>query len=269
MNARSWAWGAPAMLILVLVGCAATSRSAGAVRPHAAAMAPAPQQAAPQGQPAAPPAAQTAPAPAKNAVKPGIAAVALASAHVIYTGGVTMLEQTDKVPALIDAIIDLAEGQGGRLQGRRDDGVTIRVPSAVFRETMSKIDRLGVVTQRSVTAEDVSEEVHDAEVRLANLQATRKRLQELFAKANDIPTTLTIERELERVSQEIDRIEGRLRFLQARAALSTIDVKIAAKPTPVVAAAGDPTPARPLPHGIKLPISWLDQLDAAHLSTFE
>ena len=267
MNARSWAWGAPAMLILVLVGCAARSRSAGAARPHDAAMAPAPQQVAPERAPQ--PAAQTAPAPATNAVKTGIAAVALASAHVIYTGGVTMLEEPDKVPALIDAIIDLAEGQGGRLQGRRDDGVTIRVPSAVFRETMSKIDRLGVVTQRSVTAEDVSEEVHDAEVRLANLQATRKRLQELFAKANDIPTTLTIERELERVSQEIDRIEGRLRFLQARAALSTIDVKIAAKPKPVVAAAGDPTPAKPLPHGIKLPISWLDQLDAAHLSTFE
>ncbi|MBX3162584.1 MAG: DUF4349 domain-containing protein [Deltaproteobacteria bacterium] len=198
-------------------------------------------------------------------------AVALASAGVIYTGGVTMLEEAEKIPSLIDAVIELAEAQGGRVQARRDDGVAIRVPSAVFRETMSKLDRLGVVTQRSIAADDVAEEMHDAEVRLANLQATRKRLQELFAKANDIPATLTIEKELERVAQEIDRVEGRLRFLQARTALSTIDVRVAAKPKPVVAAAPATAaePMRPLPQGIVLPIAWLDDLDATHLTTFQ
>jgi hypothetical protein len=187
------------------------------------------------------------------------------SGLVIYTGGVSMLEDAERIPALIDRIIDLSEAMGGRLQARRDDGVTIRVPSGRFREAMTKLEGLGVVTHRSVTAEDVSEEFHDAEVRLSNLQATRKRLQEFLAKANDIPSTLAIERELERVSQEIDQLEGRMRFLEARATLSTIDVQIAAKPRAATVAA---TPAAPR-KGIALPIEWLERLDADHLSTLQ
>jgi hypothetical protein len=262
------------MLVLLILGCGAAP-SAAKVSQRVASAAPPPVAPAPTSSPggAAAPAAMpatTAAASSAGPAKTAIKAVSQVSAHVIYTGGVVMLEESEKIPALIDSLIDLAEAQGGRLQARRDDGVTIRVPSAVFRETMSKIDRLGAVTQRSVSAEDVSEEVHDAEVRLLNLQATRKRLQELFAKANDIPTTLTIERELERVSQEIDRVEGRLRFLQARAALSTIDIRVAAKPKPaVVVATPDAAPAPPPRRGIRLPITWLDQLDANHLSTFE
>jgi hypothetical protein len=276
MNATRWVRGASALLILLVLGCGGAKASHVAPRSygHSAAVAPAqppPVPASPGGAPATPQAAAATPTtgPAKAAVK-SLSTVAQASAHVIYTGGVTMLEESEKMPALIDAIIDLAEAQGGRIQSRRDDGVSIRVPSTVFRETMTKIDRLGVVTQRLVAAEDVSEEMHDAEVRLMNLQATRKRLQELFAKANDIPTTLTIERELERVSQEIDRVEGRLRFLQARASMSTIDVRIAAKPkAAIVAATPDPVPAPPPKrHGIRLPITWLDKVDAAHLSSF-
>jgi len=185
---------------------------------------------------------------------------------VIYTGGVAMIEEPDKFPALIDRIIDLSESMGGRLQTRRDDGVTIRVPSAHFREAMTKLDALGVVTHRTVSAEDVSEEFHDAGVQLANLQATRKRLQDFLAKANDIPSTLAVERELERVSADIDRLEGRIRYLEARASMSTIEVAIAAKPRSITAVA--PAPA-PRPHGIALPIKWLENLDADHLGTFE
>ena len=185
---------------------------------------------------------------------------------VIYTGAVSMIEEPEKFPALIDQIIDLSESMGGRLQARRDNGVTIRVPSLRFREAMTKLDALGIVTHRSVSAEDVSEEFHDAEVQLSNLQATRKRLQEFLTKANDIPTTLAVERELERVSSEIDRLEGRMRFLQARASPSTIDVTIAEKPRSITAVAPS-APARP--RGIALPIEWLEKLDAEHLATFE
>jgi hypothetical protein len=193
----------------------------------------------------------------------------VASAMVIYTGGVNMMEDQEKIPALIDKIVDLSESMGGRLHARRDDGVTIRVPSSRFRDTMTKIDALGAVTHRSVKAEDVSEEYHDAEVRLMNLKATRQRLQDFLAKANNITETLTVERELERIAVDIDRLQGRMTFLKERASLSTIDVQIAAKPKPAVAVVVQPPPPPPpiSPKGIELPIEWLEQLDANHLST--
>lgn len=261
MNARSWA---RVLIPLLVMGCAAKQSPGAAMAvpanssPPPAAVA-TPPPATPQVSTQATP---SPPAPAKTK------ATETAASAIIYTGDVAMVDEPVHIPALIDAIIDLAEQQGGRLQSRRDDGVAIRVPAARFRETMTKLDKLGTVTHRAVTAEDVSEEIHDAEVRLLNLQATRKRLQDFLAKANDIPSTLVVEKELERVALEIDRIEGRMRFLQARAQLSTIDVKIAAIVRPVVAAvAPPPPPPPPAPRtGIALPINWLDQLDAEHLS---
>lgn len=164
----------------------------------------------------------------------------------------------EAIPKTIDAIIDIAEATGGNLAARKDASVTIKVPSASFRDTMTKIDALGGVTSRSVKADDVSEEFHDLEVRLANLKATRARLQEFLAKAGDIPNMLTVERELERVAQEVDRIEGRLEFLRSRAAMSQISVALTAKPkvAPVVASG----PARAHPDHVDLPIPWVEKI---------
>ncbi len=92
---------------------------------------------------------------------------------IMYTGDVAMTVDDGKIPTTIDKIIDAAESVGGHLAGRRDVSVTIRVPSAHFRDALNKVSELGEITHQSVTAEDVSEEYHDAEVRLANMKATR------------------------------------------------------------------------------------------------
>lgn len=164
-----------------------------------------------------------------------------------------MTADEDALPKTIDQIIDIAEELGGNVAARKDTSVSIKVPSASFRAAMTKIDALGGVTNRSVKADDVSEEFHDLEVRLANLKATRARLSEFLAKAGDIPNMLTVERELERVAQEIDRIEGRLEFLRTRASMSVISVTLTpkVKEKPVVAV---PPPAAGTPD---LPIPWV------------
>src|SRR6185312_2596806 len=97
---------------------------------------------------------------------------------------------------------------------------------------------------------------HDLEVRLGNLRATRTRLQDFLGKASGIQDMPTVERELERVALEIDRIEGRLEFLRTRAAMSVISVQLTAKPkiAPIVVTPPPPPPARA---GIDLPIPWV------------
>ena len=108
---------------------------------------------------------------------------------------------------------------------------------------------MGTVTQRSVKADDVSEEFHDLEVQLTNLRATRTRLQELLGRTGGVADMLVVEKELERVSLEIDRIEGRLTFLRTRAAMSLVSVKVSAKPTTMVKPPGRPRP-------VELPQAW-------------
>ncbi|HEU4403910.1 MAG TPA: DUF4349 domain-containing protein [Polyangiaceae bacterium] len=178
---------------------------------------------------------------------------------IIYQGELRMMADEEAIPKTIDRIIDAAESVGGHLAGRKDQSVQVKVPSGGFRDALAKIEAIGGVVSRSVTADDVSEECHDLEVRLANLRATRQRLQEFLAKAGNVQDLLTVERELERVAQEIDRAEGRLEFLRARAAMSLISVHLGAKPkvAPVVVAT-KPTP--PAPRAANLPIPWVAQV---------
>jgi len=249
-------------LILLLAwpaaACGAPAREAKAVQ-----QAPTPPSPPPQPIAAAPVNATTPapsagpPAKAKNAGPTTRAPV------VIFQGDVKMLTEEEAIPKTIDRIVDLAEQAGGHISARKDLSVQVKVPSAHFRETLSKIDEIGGVTSRSVQADDVSEEFHDLEVRLANLRTTRARLQELMAKATNVNEMLVVERELERIAQEVDKIEGRLEFLRTRAAMSTIAVAFTPKPKPKPAApivAPAPTPPPSTPHRVAIPIPWMNEV---------
>lgn len=203
--------------------------------------------------------------PSEGANKAKTAAPENAPAHnlmIIYTGQMTLVTEHNAAAITIDQAIDIIEVLGGHLGSRTDTTVTLKVPSAKFREAMTKIGKLGDVTRQSVNAEDVSAEFNDLEVRLLNLKATRQRLQDFLAKANTITDTLTVERELERVAQEIDRIEGRMRFLRDRATFSQITVTMAPKPAPqpVVAPPVTPPPPPAKRQLLTMPAGWISNL---------
>ncbi len=163
------------------------------------------------------------------------------------------------LPKTIDTIIDTAESLGGYLAGRKDTSVQVRVPSSRFRESLQLLEKLGEITHRSVTADDVSEQYSDLEVRLANLKATQKRLHEFLSRSGTIPDMLTVGRELDRVSGEIEAIEGKMRFLRSRAAFSVVTVNLSVKPKAVAVVAGVDAPPPP-PREIALPIDWLPRV---------
>jgi hypothetical protein len=250
------------VFVLTSTGCAASMAAASPPEARAEA-APSP---APAGMPE--PAVKMAsvaarPVGAKTSATPGADKQVKAESPdvlVVYTGDVAMTVDDGKVASTIDRTIDVSDSLGGHLAGRRDQTVTVRVPSPRFHEALEKITALGEVTHQSVSAEDVSEEFHDAEVRLENLKATQKRLQEFLARSANMKDMLTLEHELERVSMEIDRIEGRMRFLRDHAAFSTLSVALAARPKtqPLVATPVKPPP--PAPRILPLHAGWLDEL---------
>lgn len=217
-------------------------------------------------KPAAPPSAQQKPGqktdgPSDQSQEKPVAPL------LIYTGNVGMeVPEPAAVPTTIDKVIDLAESFGGYLAARTDNSVVVRVPSRHFRDTMTALEKLGDVKRRSVNAEDVSEQYHDLEVRLANLKTVQKRLQDFLARAANVNEALQVEHELERVGQEIDRIEGRMRFLKARATFSTITVDLTAKPKQQVVVAQGPPPPPP-PRTADLPIDWLSRIGLETLLT--
>lgn len=171
--------------------------------------------------------------PAGSAVRPSEGASATISqppANVLLIYNAQIIAMVDHVPAGIDSVIEAATAVGGFLANRTDSTVTVRVPVARFREALGRVEAFSTVTSRNVQAEDVTEAFHDLEVRLSNLRAVQTRLQQFLARAANVSDALAVEHELERVGQQIDEIEGRMRFLSNRAAYSTITVSLQARP---------------------------------------
>ncbi len=122
------------------------------------------------------------------------------------------------------AVVTIAREMDGFLSQQSDTIVVIRVPARRFQEALGRIEALGDVLHRNIQATDVSEEFRDTQIRLRNLEQVRDRLAALLAQARTVEESLQIERELERLTTEIESMKGRLRFLEDRIAFSTITV---------------------------------------------
>ena len=164
---------------------------------------------------------------------------------LIYTARVTMaVYQVDQGLAAVEK---LARDNGGYLALKRDREITIRVPRNRFEPTLAAIDKIGDVLHRDVQAQDVTDEFVDTEIRIRNARAMQVRLKALLDKAN-VKEALEIEKELRRVTEELELLEGKLKLLKDKIAYSTITV------------AFEPRGSTIQTTRIKLPFPWLTRL---------
>jgi Domain of unknown function (DUF4349) len=127
--------------------------------------------------------------------------------------------------------------QSGRNQMRQAT-LELKVPSERFDELTEGLQPIGRLEFVNVSAEDVSEEFVDLAARAANGRKLEERLIELIrTRTGKLQDVLSVERELARVREEIERIEGRLRYLKTSAQLSTLSVSLH-EPMPIVATQG-------------------------------
>lgn len=106
-----------------------------------------------------------------------------------------------------------------------DGNVTVRIPSARFDEAMAEIGELGRVKSQSISSEDVTERFYDLKTRLEAKKVMRSRLQDYLSKAKDIKDMLQIERELNSVMADIERMEGSMRRLSSQVDYSSVSVR--------------------------------------------
>jgi hypothetical protein len=120
---------------------------------------------------------------------------------------------------------------GGRiahLEVRENDRAdyTLRVPANRLDALMDSVAVLGRVETRTVSATDVTEQVVDAEARLAALRASRDRLRQLLERASTVQDVITVERELARVQGELESLEGRLTALRGQVSMSELSARL-------------------------------------------
>lgn len=170
---------------------------------------------------------------------------------LIYKAEYTMaVFETTKA---IDLVQKMAVDLDGYLVQRSDEQITVRVPSETYRAALGKVSKLGDVLHRDETVKDVTDQFLDLTTRLRNHRAVRARFEQLLTQAKDVKEALAVERELARITGEIERIEGKLKYLRELIAFSTITVRFRAQPTETVDS------------NVKLPFPWLNRLGLSNL----
>src|SRR5947207_2088890 len=116
--------------------------------------------------------------------------------------------------------------------------LSVRVPAAQFNQVMDEIRAVGArVIQEKVTGQDVTEEFMDLEARIKNQKALELQFLEIMKRAGKVDDALSVQRQLAEVRTEIEKLEGRRRFLENQSSLSTINVTLQ-PPTQIVNATG-------------------------------
>lgn len=175
--------------------------------------------------------------------------------YLIYTARITMAVY--QVGPGLDLVERIGTDMGGYLSQKSDREITIRVPRARFDEALKKVEASGDVVHRDISARDVTDEFVDLDARLRNARAMRDRLQQLLAKAA-VKEALEIEKELGRITGDIESMEGKLKLLSDRISFATITVSFEARGASAV---------RDMP--LRLPFPWLSNLGLSRLLSLQ
>jgi hypothetical protein len=167
------------------------------------------------------------------------AAVQPGSEHLIVRNGYLTLVVSDTRKTR-DAIQELVTGMAGEgayvvssSEGNSGDAaqpaiqMALRVPAGRFKSTMDALAAMALrVEARSEAAQDVTAEYVDLAAQLEQLQAARQRLLEIMKEAKNTDDLLRAESLLTQRETEIASIQGRMKYLQQTAQLSSIQVTL-------------------------------------------
>ena len=132
-------------------------------------------------------------------------------------------------PAVAQGIaVTTAQEMQGFVTRNEISASIIRIPVGKFEEYLELITDLGTVDHYRVTGTDITDDYNDIVTRLESRRRLHDRYLGLLDQASSVQDMLDIERELERVLLEIERLEGQKASSEARVAYATVHLNIQA-----------------------------------------
>ncbi|HYQ14942.1 MAG TPA: DUF4349 domain-containing protein, partial [Polyangiaceae bacterium] len=112
--------------------------------------------------------------------------------------------------------------------------LSLRLPAERLDEALREIKKLGSGAEtEKIGSEDVTDEYIDVDARITNQRHLEQQLVTILAQVTNVDNALKVHQELTQVRTEIDRLEGRKRFLETESSLAKIALSIAPLP-PIV-----------------------------------
>jgi len=115
----------------------------------------------------------------------------------------------------------------GEDENKKSGRISIRIPANRFNEAFTKLRALAIkVPSESTNSQDVTEEYMDLQARLRNLEATEAQFLALLQKAQTVEEIVKVQRELSNIRGEIERVKGRIQYLDRTTDMSLINVNL-------------------------------------------
>lgn len=105
--------------------------------------------------------------------------------------------------------------------------IKIRIPQKQFQAFLHDAEsQAAEVLQRNITGQDVTEEYVDLDSRLKSKRVVEERLTTFMKSAVKTEDLLKISADLAVVQEEIEAIEGKMKFLENQTSLSTVNITL-------------------------------------------
>lgn len=149
---------------------------------------------------------------------------------IVYTATVEIVvEDFDAVEKDLQELIKQYEGYIAAsntqvaARDRREGTWTIRVPVKCFHAFLDDAKKLGELRSTGIDSQDRTEEYYDVQAALENKRKTLDRFKKLAEQHDaDLQHIREVEKDIERVQGEIDRLTGRIRLLDNLTSLTTV-----------------------------------------------
>jgi hypothetical protein len=171
---------------------------------------------------------------------------------VVYTGWFTV--DVYEIREAQKKLVALVDGMGGYMQETSGNMVVVRVPAEKFELIEPELKKLGRVddAQTRIQATDITARFVDTELRLKTKKKYLQTLTKMLEQDGTLKDKLEVQKEIARLVEEIESLEGQLRLMSQQVALATVTVTFR------LAHSG---PKRTF----RLPWDWLDALGIENL----
>jgi hypothetical protein len=142
-------------------------------------------------------------------------------------------DEFDKTRDDLQRLIDKHQGYEAMADVRSSPGTQrlgtwrVRVPIERFGAFREAVRKLAEVESDTVNTEDLTDQYYDLEANIKNLRAEQESWREMLKKTSDkLDNLITVKRELDRVTDEIQRKEGRLRLMANLTELTSVSIML-------------------------------------------
>jgi Domain of unknown function (DUF4349)/Putative zinc-finger len=124
------------------------------------------------------------------------------------------------------ATTDSEKQANGKLRGQ----VVVKVLPENLDRFLQKIRSLGELKNQTLGTEDVTRAYFDTDARLKNAHVMEQRLIDMLkAKTGKVSDLLQVEKELGRVREEIEKMQGELKYWDSQVQFATVTISLAEK----------------------------------------